>query len=140
MSMTYTLQEVAEIVGGSVENAESTAEPVISALAPIDLAGKGDLTYLENRKFQKKLDRCEAAAVLVNETIEVPAGLAVIRVRQPGVAWAQVLEAFHPYERLFDSVSEDAFIGEGAQIGEGVGIGPGAFVGPGASIGDRTEI
>jgi UDP-3-O-[3-hydroxymyristoyl] glucosamine N-acyltransferase len=137
MSKTFTLNEIAELVDGTLDG---DGEREITMIAPLKAAGENDITYLESRKHLPSLAESKASCVIVDEEVAVPKDLAVIRVRQPGVAWAKVLTAFHPDRRSFQAVSPEAYIGVGVEIAEGVGIGPGAYIGDGASIGARSEI
>lgn len=137
MSNKHTLSELAELVNGSLHG---EGDCQVGALCSISNAGPGDLSYLDNKKFEKELSATKAGCVLVDREIETPEALNIIRVDQPLAAWAAILELFHPRKPLFEGVSVDAHIGEGVSIGEGVGIGPGAWIGDGAAIGAGTEI
>ena len=137
MSKTLTLAVIAELVDGCLEG---DGERRITRLSPLETAGENDLTFLDSHKSMSELGETKAGCVFVDEATEVPTGLTVIRVRQPRVAWARALVAFHPQRRSFHEVSPDAYIGESVEIGEGVGVGPGAYIGEGAVIGARSEI
>ena len=137
MRTTATLDSIAALVGGRVEGDPTRR---IEALAPLTSAGEHDLAYLENRKLVRELEHSRAAGIIVDENVTVPAGVSVIRVAQPGAAWARVVESFHPYRRAFDSVSSAAYVDSSAELGAGVGVGPGVWIGPNVRIGARTEI
>jgi UDP-3-O-[3-hydroxymyristoyl] glucosamine N-acyltransferase len=137
MKSPQRLRDIAELVGGRLSG---DGECKVSRFASLEKALPGDLTYLESPKLLKELASTRASGVIVDEDVAVPAGLNVIRVRQPSVAWAKALAALCPYERLFHEVSPHAHLGTGVELGAGVGIGPGAWIGDGASIGARTEI
>ena len=137
MSKQHTLSELAELLNGTLHG---EGEREIKSLASISDASADDLTYLDNRKFEEKLNTTEACCVLVDREIKAPESLNIIRVDQPLAAWAAILELFHPRKRLFEEISPAAHIGKDVSIGKGVGIGPGAWIGDGVSIKAETEI
>lgn len=137
MSNNYTLSELAELVNGAIHGEAGCR---VVSLASISNAESGDLSYLDNRNFEKELSTTKAGCVLVDRSIKTPDALNVIRVDQPLAAWAAILELFHPRKQLFEGVSPAAHIGEDVSIGEGAGVGPGTWIGDGASIGAGTEI
>jgi UDP-3-O-[3-hydroxymyristoyl] glucosamine N-acyltransferase len=113
----------------------------IRRVAGIDQAGPGDLTFVANPKYQSQLTTTRASAVIVDETLPVPAtAAAILRSNQPYLAFAQALELLTPVTPQAPGVDPTSVIAHDAVIGEGVSIGPLVTVGSGASIGARTVI
>ena len=137
MSPSYSLSELADKVQGRLEG---DGELRVSGLAPLRSAVAGQLSYLDNRKFLKDIGTVAASAIVVDQDVEIPDGIHRIRVTQPAVVWADLLDLFHPYERCFDGLASSAVVEEGAHLAEGVGLGPNVWVGRGAQIGARTEV
>ena len=127
---TMTLGEIARLLGGDVRGDGGT---VIRGVRGIDEAGEGDLTFVANPKYQKKLLTTRATAALVAQAPE-GATISLVVVKDPYAAMARALELFYPEERPPAGVSEGAFIDRSATIGGGVSIAAGVFVGRGARI------
>jgi len=131
MSMGKTLSEIAAFLQGSVVG-DGAVE--IRDIKGLDEAGEGDLTFLANPRYRKKVASTAASAVLVQAPVE-GTGKNFIVVKDPYAALARLLALFYPEEQEFQGVSPDAFIGPGADVAEGATVYPGAYVGSGARIG-----
>ena len=127
--MEKTLKEIAELLGGTLAGDGSTK---IRGLANISGARPGDLTfavppYLDAAKV------CAASAVLIpldTEYFPKPA----VKVADPRVAFATLLELFTPKIEIPVGISPKA------HIGKDVKISPTATVMPFAVIDDGAEI
>jgi UDP-3-O-[3-hydroxymyristoyl] glucosamine N-acyltransferase len=131
------------VLTGAEPRAGTDLERRIRNVAPIDLAGPEDLTFLENAKFAGQLASSRAGAVLTTAHFEAraPADLAVLRTSAPYRAFVTVMRKLYadalrpssPYES--DGVAPGATVHPTARIGQGVTIDPGAVVGPHAEVG-----
>lgn len=135
--MKITLGQLALYLGGSLEG---PAEREVSGIKGLEQAGPEDLSFLANPKYAPLLDGCRAGVVLVSREQKLPQGLAVIRVDNPYLAYAQVLTkaTAKPYEPL--GVHPKAVVEEGAQLGADCSIHALAYVGAGAVLGDRVVV
>jgi UDP-3-O-[3-hydroxymyristoyl] glucosamine N-acyltransferase len=141
---------VGEIVAltGAEPRAGADLERRICNVAPIDLAGPEDLTFLENVRFADQLATTRAGAVLTIARFEAraPAALTVLRARAPYNAFVTVMRKFYqpslrPTSPYGDSgVAQGASVHPAARLAEGVTVDPGAVVGAGAFIGAGTII
>jgi len=141
---------VGEIVAltGAEPRAGADLERRIRNVAPIDLAGPEDLTFLENVRFADQLATTRAGAVLTIARFEAraPAALTVLRARAPYNAFVTVMRKFYqpslrPTSPYGDSgVAQGASVHPAARLAEGVTVDPGAVVGAGAFIGAGTII
>ena len=102
-------------------------------------AGPGDLTFVANAKYQKGLETTRASAVILRDDGS-PAPCAVLRARDPYLAFARAVGVFAPDEPSTPGVHPFAAVSPDASIGAQVTIGPFVAVGPGASIGARTVV
>jgi len=137
MNRTITVRELASRVTGDVLG---NPEVVVSGVASLESAGPGDIVYVESAKYAGALSSTRASAAILPEGIEPPAGMAAVRVRQPALVMAQVLELLCPYERTFVGISPQAAIGTNVTLEEGVAIGPQVYVGDNVRIGRGTEV
>lgn len=131
------LSEIATLVGG---DRVGDADPQITGVAGVEDAGPGDLTFLSDGRYRKKLRDSRATAVLVrrDEPVEIPA----VRVDDPALAFTLVLrrfaEALPPV--CARAIHPTAVVDESVQLGVEVAIGANVVIDEGVSIGDRTTI
>ena len=136
--MTFNVQELADRVSGQVEGDPSQ---VIRGVAPILSAGPDQLTYVVGARYLRHLENCGAGAVLVPNGLDVIAnGTTLIRVERPELAFARLIDAFHPLREPGETVHPTAILGGEVTLSEGVHIGPYVVIEPGASIGARTSV
>jgi UDP-3-O-[3-hydroxymyristoyl] glucosamine N-acyltransferase len=134
--MGKTLSEIAAFLQAAVLG-DGAVE--IRDIKGLDEAGEGDLTFLANPKYRKKIATTAASAILVSAPVE-GTGKNFIVVKDPYAALARLLALFYPEERDFQGVSPAAFIGPGALVAEGATVYPGVYVGEGARVGRGTVL
>ena len=134
MATSKRLFEIAAYLGGTVYGDENV---VIKDIRGIDEAGPGDLTFIANPRYKKKLKETAASAVIVSPEIK-ECDKNLIVVKDPYTAMAKILAVFHPEKRDPIGISKDAFIGEDTSIDEDVTVYPGVYVGHGVRIGKRV--
>ena len=135
MRGSLTLGDVATLVGGVVDGDESIS---ISGVASLESAGPNELSFLANRRYSKRAKTSRAGAILVSESVEL-SGQNLIRVSDPYLGFARIMQHFHPYEAPQPSVDPQAWVAadasvEGARIEAFAWVGPGATVGPGSWV------
>ncbi len=136
MKQSIKLKDVAELIGGEL-NGDPELE--INGIRDIENAGKGELTFLANRKYLPLLEQTKASAVICPSDIELP-GMDQIRMKNPYLGFAKIMQHFFPRKRDEMGVHEKAYTAPSARIGEGTNIYPGASVGENARIGKNCDI
>lgn len=138
--MDLTVQELAALVGGQFAfNGETL--PRITGAAAIAEAGEGHITFFGNSRYLPALKRCRATAALVPEDFSEEIPPIAIRVGNPSLAFARVLEALAPARIDFaPGVHPTAIVGRDVELGAGVSIRPYAVIEDGAKIGARTVV
>ncbi|HEY7501630.1 MAG TPA: UDP-3-O-(3-hydroxymyristoyl)glucosamine N-acyltransferase [Vicinamibacterales bacterium] len=111
----------------------------IRGVARIEDAGPGDLTFFANPKYAAELRATRASAVILGDNAEA-APCAMLRARQPYLAFARAVSLFEDPWRPAPGVHELASVADGVTLGEQVSIGPFAVVEQGARIGARTIV
>jgi UDP-3-O-[3-hydroxymyristoyl] glucosamine N-acyltransferase len=111
----------------------------IARVAGIQDAGPGDVTFLANPKYEKLLPLTRASAVIAREG-SAAAPCAMLRARDPYLAFARAVGLFAPAWRPSPGLHALTAIGRDATIGADVSIGAFVAIGEGAAIGDRTVI
>lgn len=135
--MHMTVQAIADLLGGDVEG-DGGVE--ITALAPVEVAGSGEVTFAVDARRVAALSGSVAGAAIVSRDTG-PAAMPLIRVDNVNAAVAALLGALAPAEDLpAPGVHPTACIDESASLGTEVAVGPGVVVGPRARIGPRSVL
>jgi UDP-3-O-[3-hydroxymyristoyl] glucosamine N-acyltransferase len=131
------LSEIASRLGARLENGSPDTE--ISGVAGIEEAGEHQLTFIANRKYAAAARTTRASAVIVSE--DFPAGAtAVLRSKNPYLAFARALEFFYQPPKYAPGVHPTAVVHSSAKIGTGAHIGPYVVIDEDVVIGDRAVI
>jgi len=132
--MKLSLIEIADLVQGRVVG---DPDLTIAGVAPFETAGQQDITVAGNAKFLKQIDECKAAAIIVPADIEIPQRN-LIQADIPMVAFARVVQQFHPPVPPPAGIHPRAEVGPDFKHGRDISIGPQVAVGNGVTLGDRV--
>jgi UDP-3-O-[3-hydroxymyristoyl] glucosamine N-acyltransferase len=142
----FALGTVAEAVGAKPAEG-SNPGIAIKDVRPLDSAGPGDLSFLDNPKYLPLFAKTAASACLVAPKFagHVPAGTAGLITPEPYRAFAHALLLFYPdagkpKAALAGSSNDAPAIHPSATLEEGAIVESGAVVGPEARIGRGTTI
>jgi UDP-3-O-[3-hydroxymyristoyl] glucosamine N-acyltransferase len=137
------LKELADRIGGVISG-DSGIE--ITGVSGLKDAGTGDITFLSEKINIKDAVRTSASVLIVNDKMkdlvsrDRDAPVTMLIVDYPQLAFAKVLEIFHPSPPVFTGVSEQAVLGNNIRMGADVSICPLAVIGDDVSLGDRVTI
>lgn len=114
----------------------------IKDVAPLDKAGKGEISFFDNRKYLDSFKATKAAACIVAPEMvrHAPQDLVLLISKTPYKSYAKIAQAFYPARQPVAKISERANIAATAVIGEGCEISPGVYIGEGAYIGQKSII
>ncbi len=129
------LEEIADLVGGTVRG-DGALE--IQGVAGIEDAREDDITFVTQKKYVDSLKRSKAAAVLVAR--EIDTGKAQVITANPTLAFARLLNTFHPPRPSRPGIDDRAVIGENVMLGQNVTLSPFVWVGNNVTIGDHTVL
>jgi UDP-3-O-[3-hydroxymyristoyl] glucosamine N-acyltransferase len=133
------LSELAQLTNAQCESGDGDIE--VTGAAGLDQAEPGHVTFLSNPRYTPKIATTAASAIFVGEDVEVErADLAVLRAKDPYLAFTRALIAFHPRPAAEAAIHESAVIDETATIGAKCSVGPNAVVGKNSQIGDGVRI
>ena len=141
-----SLRDIAAWVGGRIARG---GDITITGVAPLDLAGPGDLAFIENTRYVDQLGETKASACLCSPKYadRVPADVVAVVVDRPYVAFAEITGRLYPRamrpEGFFDDatgISDRAIVHESARLEADVTVEPGAIVGAGAEIGSGSVV
>jgi len=131
------LSAIASALDLRLENGSPETE--ITGLNGIEQAGPGELTFVSNPKYASAARDTKASAVIVSE--DFPSiSVAMLRAKNPYLAFAKALELFHEPVRYAPGIHSTAVIGETAKIGHGAHIGPYVVIGEHVEIGANAVV
>ncbi len=142
-----TVAEIVSLTGAELLDATRLAH-LITDVAPIDLAGPTDLTFIESNKYADALATTNAGACLMPQRFEgrAPDALIVLRIQQPYRAFVAVHSELYPQSlrpiSMFEAndVAPGATVHPTARLESGVTVDPGVVIGPRAEIGAGSII
>lgn len=137
--MRITPNIIASIIDGTVEG---EGEIEITGFAKIEEAGKGDVSFIANPKYQHFAETTEASALIVSEEFASNEKIkpALIRVKDPYTSLAILMAQFSKPEQYDAGISQLAFVDETAKIGESCYIGPFVYIGKNAVVENNVRI
>lgn len=118
---------------------EGDGDLEVSAVAALDAAGPGDLTFLANPKYAGAVAGTHATAILVDERVPA-APCAMLRTPHPYLTFARALSLLQPQTRPPAGIHPSALVEPGAEVAADASIGPFVHVAAGAVIGARTIV
>ncbi|HEY1402132.1 MAG TPA: UDP-3-O-(3-hydroxymyristoyl)glucosamine N-acyltransferase [Terriglobales bacterium] len=131
------LTDIATALHARVENGSPDID--ITGVAGIEQAGPGQLTFVANAKYAAAAKTTRASAVIVAEDFPaIPS--AMLRSKNPYLAWAKALELFYQPPQYAAGVHPTAVVHPTAKIGKNAHIGPYVVVDEGVEIGDNAVL
>ncbi len=127
-SKTYTLKEIAEIIGCQFIG---DAHFPVAGMNEIHVVSEGDIVFVDHPKYYDKALQSAATIVLINKQVECPDGKALLISDDPFRDFNKLANHFRPFERATKSISETS------KIGNNTIIQPNCFIGNNVIIGDN---
>jgi len=134
--MKKKLRELAEWVDGTVVG---DGEIEIFGVSGIDEAQAGEITFVANPKYLRKLSETHASAVIVSKEAtrgEKP----LLSVANPYLAFAKILTLFSQKPYQPKGIDSNAWISPTARLGKDLTLYPFVYIGDRCSIGDRVTL
>jgi UDP-3-O-[3-hydroxymyristoyl] glucosamine N-acyltransferase len=150
----FSLQDIADATNGETVGQKQKR---INGVAPFETADSNQITFAGGSKYLKRIDETRAGAIIVPKGFNAP-GRNLIGVSNPQLAFAIVVELYHPKVPPPSGISDLSFTGRDVVIGDGVYVGAfatvrdrvtigsnsiiqnGVFIGDSVSIGDEVTI
>jgi UDP-3-O-[3-hydroxymyristoyl] glucosamine N-acyltransferase len=133
------LIEIASLLNGEIVGPPQAERIEIAGVSAIDEAEEGDITFLSSKKYLRNLVTCRASCVIVKDPIS-DLGIAQLRVSNPYLAFAKLLEYFYVKPAKPTGISKDAIVSSGTKIGKNISVFPFSYISDNVSIGDDTII
>lgn len=151
------LSELAKLTESEIESGSPELE--ISAAAGLDLAGEGEITFLANPKYTPQIRATNASAIFLNESTKIDRdGIAVLRAKDPYLAYTRALRFFHPENEVTHfthptavidqsatvesdvEIHANVVVGRNCKVASGVKLYPNVTIYDGVSIGEKSVI
>jgi len=130
-----TLEDVARLVDGEVHGDPNHPVPAICGL---DGMLAGAMTFAENPRGVRAAEESPAGSLLAPPGAE--SRLPLVRVGNPRLAFALLLEHFHPPRRAPRGVHPSAIVHPTAVVAPDSHVGPCAVLGPEVQVGPGCEV
>jgi len=155
--MNFTAQEVANIIGGTIEG---DPHAKVNSVAKIEDGCIGSLCFLANEKYKNHIYTTDASVIIVDNSFNLSKKIkaTLIKVDDAYSSFSQLLEVYNRMKfnksGLSDkadisnktTIGDDVYIGpftsicEGVRVGNNVKIHPNCYIGENVIIGDNTII
>ncbi|MFN2975855.1 UDP-3-O-(3-hydroxymyristoyl)glucosamine N-acyltransferase [Terriglobus aquaticus] len=132
-----TLGEIAQRIGAELQG---DAEVPVRGVAGIESAGPDQVTFVANPKYAAQVRSTRAAAVLVEPDFPAVDAVATLRIRNPYLAFARVLDFFYAAPAYAPGVHPTAVVDPSAIIKDGAHIGAYAVIGPDVVLGSGAVV
>ena len=134
---TMKLADIATALNARLDNASPDTE--ITAVAGIEQAGPGQLTFVSNPKYNAAAKTTTASAVIVAENF--PAiSTGMLRSKNPYLAWAKAIELFYQPPSYAPGIHPTAVVHPKAKLGKNAHIGPYVVIDEDVVIGDNAVL
>lgn len=137
----FSLAELAKLPGVELDS-EADPKTMILDVKPLDLAGKGDLTFLSNPKYGQAFLETKATACVAPEKARGnhPNGLSLLISQDPYKAYAHIAAKFYPPVSGSGVIDPTAIVSPTAKLGANVSVGPHSIIEDFVEIGNNSII
>jgi len=126
------LSELAQLTGAQIDGAHGDIE--ITGAAGLDEASEGHVTFLANPRYTPRVNTTSASAIYLSEAAQTDRRIAILRVKDPYLAYTRALRIFHPEPELHAHIHPSAVIDPTARVATSVAIGACAVIGRNVEI------
>src|SRR5687768_9468203 len=138
--MTFSALQIAQLINGKVAGDDAAT---VNSFGKIEEAGKGQLTFFANPKYEEFLYTTKASVVIINEAYKLKHDInaTLIRVDDAYSAFAILLSKYQEImTRQLTGLQQPVYIASSASYGKNVFIGAFAYLGENVRLGNDTKI
>jgi UDP-3-O-[3-hydroxymyristoyl] glucosamine N-acyltransferase len=119
--MSIKLATLAEKTFSTIEKGDADLE--LNGAAGLDIAKNGEITFLANPKYTPQIKETRASAIFLNETEQTERDdIAVLRAKDPYLAYTRALRLFNPEPEVAAFVHPTVALDETAKVAKNVSI------------------
>ncbi|MDQ7824793.1 MAG: UDP-3-O-(3-hydroxymyristoyl)glucosamine N-acyltransferase [Candidatus Eremiobacteraeota bacterium] len=133
--MVKTLEELAHYLKGEPAGDNVT----IHGVAGLSYAREGDITFIDHEKYLETALQTPASAIIIPPRVKECAR-PFIKVKNPRLAFAQLLSLFHGKGKKREGIDDTAILGRNVELGSGVYIGPFVYIGDNVKVGANVQL
>lgn len=137
MSKKYSLSEITKALGGRVIGDDSI---LITRVSSLTNAQTGDISFINESKYQKALSTCKASAYVLREKDSTLTDLPRIIVDNPYAYFAKISTFLNPLNLAQLGVSSNAVVDSSAHIPASCSIAPLTFIGANVVLGENVIV
>jgi UDP-3-O-[3-hydroxymyristoyl] glucosamine N-acyltransferase len=138
--MKFPATQIAMIISGKIEGDPNTS---VDSFGKIEEAGKGQLSFLANPKYEDYLYSTKASIIILNEgfVLKQPVETTLIRVPDAYTAFATLLAKYQEImQEQLTGIQQPSYIAKTVTHGTNVFIGAFAYLGEQVKVGNNTKI
>lgn len=137
----FTVGQIAAVAKAELAD-PAQAGRVITDVAPLETAGPGHLSFLDNKLYVDAFSRTQAGACIVaaEHKDRGPAGLTLLLSETPYRSYALAAQAFYPAAKPPAAVHARAIVDPTARLGDGCVVEAGAVIGARVVLGRGCHI
>lgn len=137
----HSLDALAALTGARLVEGVA-GDRLVDDVAPLETAGPGDVTFLDNRKYTDAFLKSRAGAAFITEAMaaRAPTGTALLVSREPYKAFARAVQAFYPPPPVVPYRARSAVIDPTATVPADCAIGANVVIEAAVRLGARCEI
>lgn len=138
--MQFSAEQIAALIQGKIEGDPKIS---VSGFGKIEEAGKTDLAFLANPKYEDYLYTTSAGIIIIGEQIELKENISATLIRVKD-AYSSFAVLMHYYQQMkakqLVGIEDPVFIHPSAKIGNGVYIAAFSYIGEHVEIGNDVKI
>jgi UDP-3-O-[3-hydroxymyristoyl] glucosamine N-acyltransferase len=131
------LSDLAQLTGARIEGEDNVE---IHGAAGLDEAREGHITFLANPRYTPRVNTTRASAIFLSEDAQTDRSIAILRAKDPYLAYTRALRIFHPEPELEPFIHSSAVIDPSARVATRVAIGACSVIGRNVEIADGVCI
>jgi UDP-3-O-[3-hydroxymyristoyl] glucosamine N-acyltransferase len=131
------LSDLAQLTGARIEGEDNVE---IHGAAGLDEAREGHITFLANPRYTPRVNTTRASAIFLSEDAQTDRNIAILRAKDPYLAYTRALRIFHPEPELEPFIHASAVIDPSARVATRVAIGACSVIGRNVEIADGVCI
>ncbi len=137
--MQYSAEDLSKILKGTLEGDPAV---LVSSFSKIEEGRPGTVSFIANPKYSHYIYDSKSSIILVNKEFKTqePVQATLIRVDDPYVAFASLLELYTKSLKNKTGISKTAILGSEVSIGSNVFIGDHVVIGDNVIIGNGCQI
>ena len=134
----FTISEIANKISGEIIG---DADSIIHGVCDIMQGQKKHISYISSKQYMPLFTKTQASALIVDKNFKLSKpDIALITVKNPLRSFIDIVNLFHPQEKIKASIDERASISKHSSIGQNVHIDANVVIEDNVIIGDNVRI